>query len=93
MNNPLKMESQSFDFTLHASGMHAINGSSGDKDGGDEEEVINGIVHNGIIPEGGIYTRGDIVYISGMEYPESLEENDTYQYGDYIYTSFNLDRS
>ena len=39
MNNPLSMESQNFDFTLHASGMHAINGSSGDKDGGSEDNA------------------------------------------------------
>ena len=60
MNNPLSMESQNFDFTLHASGMHAINGSSGDKDGGNEEES-NPLVHNGIIPEGGIYIRGAVI--------------------------------
>ena len=99
MNNPLSMESQDFDFTLHADGQHAILG---------EKEEFNPLVHNGVIPEGGTYIRGAVIgngdsfnghdmtnvttYSAGDDFPVEPLVGDIYTYGDfqYIYGYFNV---
>ena len=45
-----------------------------------------GIVHNGIIPQNASYTpAGGTVILSGNNFPTTVKDGDTYQYGDYEY--------
>lgn len=58
----------------------------------DENSLDDGYNHNaaelhpnGVIPEGATYTQNGVRYTAGQPFPSTVEDGDTYIYGDYMY--------